>query len=147
MLRCAGEAPEHASLPPPPPLASSIPAGISDGASTLLTSPSSTPPLPSLSDTASSTEEESTQQLATPEVPANDEFAAFSNEHYQTVFDNFVSSKKGLGENVDSITFDGFSAKLRKSEQKLIEQHGCKAVRFEVLVKGDKVSLRPQLVR
>ena len=134
-------------MPPPPP--SGLPAGIGDGAATLLTSPSSTPPLPSLSESSPPppAEEEGTQQLATPDEPASDADAAFSDEHYQAVFDNFVSSKKELGENVDSITFDGFAAKLRKSEQKLIDQHGCKAVRFEVLVKGAKVSLRPQLVR
>ncbi|MEE2904743.1 MAG: MXAN_5187 C-terminal domain-containing protein [Myxococcota bacterium] len=139
--------PQHSSLPPPPPL-SGLPAGIGDGAATLLTSPSSTPPLPSLSESSpASAEEEGTQQLATPNEPTNDADAAPSEDHYQAVFDNFVSSKRELGENVDSITFDGFAAKLRKSEQKLIDQHGCKAVRFEVLVKGDKVSLRPQLVR
>ena len=139
--------PQHSSLPPPPPV-TGLPDGIGDGAATLLTSPSSTPPLPSLSESSPpSAEQESTQQLATPDEPASDEEAAFSDKHYQAVFDNFVSSKKELGENVDSITFDSFTAKLRKSEQKLIEQHGCKAVRFEVLVKGDKVSLRPQLVR
>ena len=138
--------PGPASLPPPPSLVSSPVGGISDGAATLLTSPASTPPLPPLPQ-AFPAAEESTQQLQTPPQPVVNEVTAFSNEHYQTVFDKFVSSKKGLGDNVDSITFDGFAAKLRKSEQKLIEQHGCKAVRFEVLVKENKVSLRPQLVR
>lgn len=71
----------------------------------------------------------------------------FDEGHYQFVYDKFVGSKKELGENVDSIKYDGFVAKLRNNEEKLIERHGCKAVRFEVLVKDNRVSLRPQLVR
>ena len=116
---------------PPPPLGA-----VSDGAATLMTQGAPIPPLPA-------TETESTTQM----TGVVDESEAYSEGHYRSVYESFVGSKRNLGENVDSIMFEGFSAKLRKSEQKLIEQHGCKAVRFEVLVKGDKVSLRPQLVR
>ena len=71
----------------------------------------------------------------------------FDESHYKVVFDKFIGSKKDLGEQVAAITYEGFSAKLRKSEEALIDQHGCKAVRFQVLVKDNRVSLRPQLVR
>ena len=62
-------------------------------------------------------------------------------------FDEFVGSKRRLGEPVESINFEGFRAKLRKIEQTLIEKHGCRAVRFQVVVRDRQVSLRPQLVR
>jgi hypothetical protein len=72
---------------------------------------------------------------------------AFDEEHYRVVYNEFVGSKARLGEVVDNITYEGFSSKLRSSEKELIDRHGCKAVRFQVLVKDRQVSLRPQLVR
>jgi hypothetical protein len=71
----------------------------------------------------------------------------FDEEHYRYVYNEFVGSKARLGEAVDNITFEGFSSKLRTSEKELIDRHGCRAVRFQVLVKDRQVSLRPQLVR
>jgi hypothetical protein len=71
----------------------------------------------------------------------------FDEEHYRVVYNEFVGSKARLGEAVDNITFEGFSSKLRNSEKELIDRHGCRAVRFQVLVKDRQVSLRPQLVR
>lgn len=76
-----------------------------------------------------------------------DPFRAFDEEHYRVVFDEFVGSKQRLGELVDNISFEGFSAKLRRSEQQLIDKHGCRSVRFQVVVRDRQVSLRPQLVR
>jgi hypothetical protein len=77
----------------------------------------------------------------------NREPVAFDEEHYRVVYNEFVGSKARLGESVDNITYEGFSSKLRSSEKELIDRHGCKAVRFQVLVKDRQVSLRPQLVR
>jgi hypothetical protein len=72
---------------------------------------------------------------------------AYDEEHYRVVYNDFVSSKARLGEAVDNITYEGFRSKLRSSEEALINRHGCRAVRFQVLVKDNTVSLRPQLVR
>jgi hypothetical protein len=77
----------------------------------------------------------------------NREPVPYDEEHYRVVYNEFVGSKARLGEVVDNITFEGFSSKLRSSEKELIDKHGCKAVRFQVLVKDRQVSLRPQLVR
>ncbi len=68
-------------------------------------------------------------------------------QHYQQVFHEFVAAKTRLGERVDGLTLEGFGAKLRASEENLIGRHACRAVRFQVLVKDQTVSLRPQLVR
>jgi hypothetical protein len=80
--------------------------------------------------------------LATMEFPR-----PFDEDHYREVYNEFVASKAQLGESVENITFDGFRTKLRTSEQQLLERHGCRSVRFQVLVKDRTVSLRPQLVR
>jgi hypothetical protein len=80
--------------------------------------------------------------FATTEIPR-----PFDEEHYRAVYNDFVASKARLGESVEAITFDGFRTKLRTSEQQLLERHGCRAVRFMVIVKDRTVSLRPQLVR
>lgn len=71
----------------------------------------------------------------------------FSESHYTEVYEQFVAAKRRHGESVDRIQLAGFSAKLRKSEQALINKHKCKAVRFQVIEKGNAVSLRPQLIR
>lgn len=83
------------------------------------------------------------------EIPAPSTQAprAFDEDHYRGAFDEFVGSKRRLGEATESINFEGFKAKLRKIEQTLIEKHGCRAVRFQVVVRDRQVSLRPQLVR
>lgn len=125
---------------------SGVMSSVDDGASTIMTSgkPPRPPPMPAMGggDSEATTAMEGLAEAAEP-----DEMAAFEDTHYRFVYDKFVGSKRDLGENVAAIHFEGFSAKLKTSEEKLIEKHGCKAVRFEVLVKGDKVSLRPQLVR
>ncbi len=72
---------------------------------------------------------------------------AFDEGHYRVVYNEFVASKARLGESVERISFEGFSKKLRSSEESLMNQHGCRAVRFQVLVKDNTVSLRPRLVR
>jgi hypothetical protein len=137
------------SIPPPPPPSDALGGlgHVGDGAATLMThgAPPSPPPPPVMADGGG--DHEATSQMSAPPPPTNEEMTAYSEGHYRSVYDRFVGSKRDLGENVDAILFDGFSAKLRKSEEALISQHGCKAVRFEVLVKGAKVSLRPQLVR
>ncbi len=91
------------------------------------------------------------QRLTAPPMPEfgspGGDTIAYDETHYRVVYNDFVASKARLGESVDSITFEGFRAKLRSSEEALITRHGCKAVRFQVLVKDRTVSLRPQLVR
>lgn len=79
--------------------------------------------------------------------PGLEDVRPFDLEHYRLVYMEFVDNKRRLGEAVENVTLEGFTAKLRKSEQDLIDRHGCRAVRFQVLVRNRQVSLRPQLVR
>lgn len=89
--------------------------------------------------------------LSQPRMPAvgafTDEVEPFDSSHYRAVFEEFVARKRELGEPTENIGLDSFSAKLRVSEGNLIEERGCRAVRFQVIVKDGQVSLRPQLVR
>lgn len=85
--------------------------------------------------------------VSMPSVPSLDAVQPFDAAHYQQVYEEFTSAKRRVGESVEGLTLQSFSAKLRASEGALIDEHGCRAVRFQVLVKGNVVSLRPQLVR
>ncbi len=76
-----------------------------------------------------------------------DRTEAYDHGHYRQVFDAFVAAKTELGESTDGLTFERFGAKLKASEEGLIEQHGCRAVRFQVIRNEHTISLRPQLVR
>ena len=85
-----------------------------------------------------------------PEAPPPNEPAGprpFDEAHYRSVYQQFIESKTQLGESVENLSYDGFRNKLRSSEESLLDRHGCRAVRFQVLVKDRTVSLRPQLVR
>ena len=156
--------PEPVAAPPPPPLPAAPPLpplpnamGAPDSA---IPAPAEPPavPLPAASESApvltSNTPADAGNTIA-PAVPAPEALAAlqaavvlpFDERHYRSVFDHFVGSKQQLGENIAALRYDGFATRLRNSEEQLIEQHGCRAVRFQVQVKDNRVSLRPQLVR
>lgn len=85
--------------------------------------------------------------VSAPPGTTGDLAVPFDTAHYRRVYDEFVAAKTRIGESVEGLTFEGFGAKLRASEEGLLQQHGCRAVRFQVLVKDRSVSLRPQLVR
>ena len=48
-----------------------------------------------------------------------------------------------LGDAVSGSNYDSFRAKLRLTEGKLKTKHDCSAVRFKVVVKDDRVTLKP----
>ena len=45
--------------------------------------------------------------------------------------------------NPDDVSFENFIAKLKVNEGKLKAQYNCRAVRFRVITKDGKVSLKP----
>jgi HAMP domain-containing protein len=67
--------------------------------------------------------------------------------YYARVFREYVEAKKQLGERVDHITQDKFVEKLRSNEAALAKKYGVGAVRFQVTVSGNQVSLRPVPLR
>src|SRR5262249_39721587 len=75
------------------------------------------------------------------------EIVALANEpeatYYRRIFDEYVAARKAAGENVDNITFESFTGKLRLNEANLKKKYNCKAIRFRVVTKGNQVSLKP----
>jgi len=58
-----------------------------------------------------------------------------------------VALKKRCGENIDSLTFEKFSRKLRKNRDALISKHDCKSVKFQVYIKDGKAALKASPVK
>jgi hypothetical protein len=82
-----------------------------------------------------------------PAAPAADpDLAALAQEpepdYYKRVFTEYVDGRKAIG-HPDEVSFENFIAKLRVNEGKLKGQYNCKAVRFRVVVKDGKVTLKP----
>ena len=128
------------ALPPPTPV------GVGAGRSTRPV------PLPGSEDERDPWRNPSVPKMKAVQPPAglpssSSDPSPYDEEHYRSVYQEFVASKEMLGESVANLSYDGFRSKLRNSEESLLDRHGCRAVRFQVLVKDRTVSLRPQLVR
>jgi hypothetical protein len=80
-------------------------------------------------------------------VPAPDpDLAALAQEsepdYYKRVYTEYLAARRATG-NPDEVSFENFIAKLKVNEGKLKAQYQCRAVRFRLLVKDGKVTLKP----
>jgi hypothetical protein len=80
-------------------------------------------------------------------APAPDpDLAALAQEsepdYYKRVYTEYLSARKASG-NPDEVSFESFIAKLKVNEGKLKAQYQCRAVRFRVVMKDGKVTLKP----
>jgi hypothetical protein len=80
-------------------------------------------------------------------APAPDpDLAALAQEsepdYYKRVYTEYLSARKASG-NPDEVSFENFIAKLKVNEGKLKAQYQCRAVRFRVVMKDGKVTLKP----
>ena len=70
--------------------------------------------------------------------------AALSSEaadsYYARIFKDYVAAKRQLGDPIDGISFDGFVARIRASEQELSAKH-ARPVRYIVELRGNSVVL------
>ena len=77
---------------------------------------------------------------------ADPDLAALANEsepdYYKRVFTEYQGARKAAGKPDDG-SFENFIAKLKVNEGKLKAQFNCRAVRFRVVTKDGKVSLKP----
>jgi hypothetical protein len=73
--------------------------------------------------------------------PAGDE------AHWQDVFAQFVAMREKCGEPADGLTYEKFSAKLRKNKEQLVAKYNCRTVRFQVHAKDGKAALKATPVR
>jgi hypothetical protein len=78
--------------------------------------------------------------LTNAQLPGRDEL--------HVLFNEFVQAKKaaGVDDGLD-VDFDAFADTIRGESERLIVEHACRGVRFEVAVAEGEVSLRPRLVR
>ena len=77
---------------------------------------------------------------------ADPDLAALAQEaepdYYKRVYTEYQSARKSVGQ-PDDVSFENFIAKLKVNEGKLKAQYQCRAVRFRVVTKDNKVSLKP----
>lgn len=63
-------------------------------------------------------------------------------DYYKRVYTEYVAARTASG-NPDDVSFENFIAKLKVNEGKLKAQYQCRAVRFRVVTKDGKVTLKP----
>jgi hypothetical protein len=63
-------------------------------------------------------------------------------DYYKRVFTEYVAQRKAVG-SPDDVSFENFIAKLKVNEGKLKAQYQCRTVRFRVITKDGKVTLKP----
>jgi hypothetical protein len=63
-------------------------------------------------------------------------------DYYKRVYTEYLAARKATG-NPDEVSFENFIAKLKVNEGKLKAQYQCRAVRFRVITKDGKVTLKP----
>jgi len=64
-------------------------------------------------------------------------------DYYKRIYNEYLEARKGVGESIDGVTFESFSAKLRLNEANLKKKYNCRAVRFRVQTKNGQVTLKP----
>lgn len=63
-------------------------------------------------------------------------------DYYKRLYTEYLAARKAVGQ-PDEVSFENFIAKIKMNEGKLKAQHQSKAVRFRVITKEGKVSLKP----
>ena len=102
------------------------------------------PPAPAaLYDTAEPAKDVTMTDFSMPPLEERDPDEA----HWHETFAKFRELKATLGEPADRITFEKFSAKLRKNRADLLARHNCKGVRFSVYEKEGKAAIRASAIR
>lgn len=84
-----------------------------------------------------------------PELPESPELPELPNrDELQKLFDEFLREKRAARqlEGLD-VDFEAFAETIRSESERLIAEHRCRGVRFEIAVADGEVSLRPRLIR
>lgn len=63
--------------------------------------------------------------------------------YYGRLFQEYLAARRQVGAPVEGVEFEEFTAKLRLSESNLRQKYRCTVVRFRVVVKDGKVTLKP----
>lgn len=83
-----------------------------------------------------------------PEMSAKDaEAMALASEpedaYLRRLFNEYVAARQQTGEGAEGLSQESFAAKLRQNEASLRAKYQCSAVRFKVVTKDGKVTLKP----
>lgn len=84
-------------------------------------------------------EEKAKEKAAGPIYPSRDELRA--------LFDAFVARKKEVEADVSELEFESFADTLEDESRRLVEDHKCRGIRFEITIESGEVSLLPHLLR
>ena len=75
------------------------------------------------------------KEAARPEEPIE--------QFYRRIFDEYVAARKKVDPNGEAVTYDRFVAQVKKNAAAFQKKHECSDVRFEVVVKDQRVLLKP----
>lgn len=64
-------------------------------------------------------------------------------DYYNRIFREYCDARAAVGESVEGVSYDNFVTKLRVNEATLKSKYQCQSIRFKVVVKDGKVSLKP----
>ena len=64
-------------------------------------------------------------------------------QYLRRTYEQYIAARRTTGEGIQGIDYDGFIAKLRQNESVLKGKYQCRAVRFKVVTKDGKVTLKP----
>jgi len=69
-------------------------------------------------------------------------------DYYREVYEEFLQVKSACGEPIEALTFDRFTAKLRRNEEDLrARRNDVRGVRFSVYVKDGRAALKAKVVK
>lgn len=63
--------------------------------------------------------------------------------YYRRLYSEYVQARKDTGESIEGVSYESFIAKLRLSEANLKTKYESRAVRFKIVTKDGKVTLKP----
>jgi len=67
-------------------------------------------------------------------------------EYYALLYQDYVTAKQSVGEDVSNIPQERFIERIRGNAAHLLKKHGAQMVRFKVETIGDQVNLKPVVI-
>lgn len=80
---------------------------------------------------------------AAPSPEASALAAEPADAYYQRIWREYAQARQQTGEGIEGLDGETFLAKLRQNEAALARKYGARMVRFQVVVKGNQVTLKP----
>ncbi len=93
---------------------------------------------------------------APPEAPAADSEVAEAEvayaedpdeAHFLETYQQFIEMRSQTGEPADRVSYEKFTAKLRRNRDELLAKHGARGVRFSVYIKDGRAAIKASALR